>query len=141
MLPGFGNMLMARELIHLSGSWETGLEGWTFNGFVRNFSTDARTGDYRVRATAGESAEYTIADPAGRNLDFSVWGKNISVTNVDVWYRIGAGAWISLGTVALPPGEVYARVLKSFPTAAGQTASVKIEVDGDADFDDWSIAE
>jgi hypothetical protein len=146
ILPGFPVALASAGVapFSLSGSWETGLDGWTLETGALRLASIPRTGSWAIRNddTPGAGATHLIADGGGLTITASVWTRAasaISRTRV-LQYRIGSGSYTTLATVT-NSSTSYVELSGSFASTKGSSVTIRFADDsGDCAFDDWSIS-
>lgn len=149
-----------RPPFNLSGSWETGLEGWS--GLTNSWGTgvfrdlnaaNARTGSYVARTflTTTQTIEYVVNKSvcAGLTITASVWAKRVGTLAafVQLRARIGSGSAFNLG-VGFVSSASYVQLSGSFVNAGDDDVTIIIELrrqyndpmDGSPYIDDWSIS-
>lgn len=156
MIPGFsavpmmmrGGVVVPAEPFSLSGSWETGAEGWvdaTYGGNVEPVTGLARTGDYRLGGSAGAPwyFDYTLPSEVVRGLRItaSIYHRSdgASVGTRSLSYRIGSGSFITLATVTNNT-QTYALHTGNFINNSNDPVTIRLGLLNRGVFDDWAIS-
>lgn len=150
ILPGFPVMIAGGPApFSLSGSWETGMEGWSVTGGNADRDRDsdsARSGDWFLYTSSGgtSTVDYVIDDPAGLFITASVYTRTLNGSSETraLRYRIGSGSFITLQSVT-NNSMSYSQLSGGFASTPGQPVTIRLEDGGGADqtnWDDWAIS-
>lgn len=143
---------------NLSGSWETGNEGWTLSTGMIRTAIPARTGSYGLFCNGEASvtyAEYVLSDEiaGGKTITASVWssvydsGTSISATTY-LKYKIGSGSFVTLDSRS-SNSLTYGQLSGSFNNPGNDPVTIRIEAElgmsggflvAQPFFDDWAIS-
>lgn len=157
MIPGFsalpmmmrGGVVAPAEPFSLSGSWETGAEGWvdaTYGGNVAPSlnPAGARTGSYRLGGSSGSPwyFDYTLPPEVARGLRItaSIYHRSDGVSSTrSLSYRIGSGSFITLATVTNNT-QTYALHTGNFINNSTDSVTIRLGLFNRGYLDDWAIS-
>lgn len=128
----------------LSGSWETGQEGWNLPGGIARGGTAPRTGSFSFYANAispPRTATYqlTAAEVQGLIITVSVWHKmNINTGSRTISIGFDADAPTVVAS-ANDNSTTYQLMSGSIAAVDGKAVTITLTADRYVVFDDWSI--